>query len=253
MEIVFLGTGTSQGVPILGCDCEICKSKDEKDKRLRSAVLMHHSGMDLLIDCGPDFRYQMIREGARNIDAILFTHGHIDHTGGLDDIRPLNYLCQKPMEIYAEQQVIDGLHKQFFYIFENSNYPGVPKVNIHPIDSNSDFWINDIKVTPIRVLHGKLPILGFRIGNFAYITDAKFIPETEIDKLQNLEILVVNALQLHEHQMHFTLDEAVDFAKRIGAKQTFFTHIGHRISYADVNPKLPKGMQLAFDGLRLKL
>ena len=253
MEVVFLGTGTSQGTPILGCNCEVCRSKDLHDKRLRSSVLMHNEGMDILIDCGPDFRYQMIREGANNVDAILFTHGHIDHTGGLDDIRPLNYLTKKPMEIYAEQRVIDALHKQFFYIFDNSTYPGVPKVNIHVVDANADFFVGKVKVTPIRAYHGQLPILGFRLENFVYLTDVKVVPDEEMLKLQNVDTLVINALQYDVHPMHFTLDEAVAFAKTVGAKHTYFTHIGHRISYADAMSKLPPSMELAYDGLHLTI
>ena len=228
-------------------------SNDQHDKRLRSSVLIHNSGTDILIDCGPDFRYQMIRAGANNVDAILFTHGHVDHTGGLDDIRPLNYLTKKPMEIYAEQRVIDALHKQFFYIFDNSTYPGVPKVNIHAISSESDFHVRNIKITPIRAFHGQLPILGFRIDRFAYITDAKVVPETEMQKLTDVDTLVVNALQYDVHPMHFTLDEAVAFARQVGARRTYFTHIGHRIGYAKAMAGLPKGMELAYDGLKLSI
>ncbi|MCF0206537.1 MAG: MBL fold metallo-hydrolase, partial [Bacteroidales bacterium] len=199
MEITFLGTGTSQGTPILGCKCDVCRSKDLRDKRLRSSILIEHRDKKILVDCGPDFRYQMLRENKTEVDAILFTHGHVDHTGGLDDIRPLNYLTKRPMEIYAERNVIDGLRKQYYYIFDNSSYPGVPKVNIHEISPSNAFCIDGVEIQPIRVLHGKLPILGFRIDDFVYITDAKHIPDAEFVKLQNVDTLVVNALQTMPH------------------------------------------------------
>jgi phosphoribosyl 1,2-cyclic phosphate phosphodiesterase len=253
VTITFLGTGTSQGVPVIGCDCEVCTSADKHDKRLRTSIMVEAQGKIIVIDTGPDFRYQMLRAGVKHLDAVVFTHEHKDHTAGLDDIRAFNYLQQEPMDVYAVPRVQASLKKEFSYIFAEYQYPGIPKINLHTIDTEP-FKIGPVKFTPIEVLHYRLPVLGFRIQDFTYITDAKTIAESEIEKIKGSKVLVINALQREPHISHFTLNEAIAFAQRIGAETTYFTHISHRLGkHADVSLQLPPGIRLAHDGLKLEL
>jgi phosphoribosyl 1,2-cyclic phosphate phosphodiesterase len=253
VTITFLGTGTSQGVPVIGCDCEVCTSADKHDKRLRTSIMVEAQGKIIVIDTGPDFRYQMLRAGVKHLDAVVFTHEHKDHTAGLDDIRAFNYLQQEPMDVYAVPRVQASLKKEFSYIFAEYQYPGIPKINLHNIGTEP-FNIGPVKFTPIEVLHYRLPVLGFRIHDFTYITDAKTIAESEIEKIIGSKVLVINALQREPHISHFTLNEAIAFARRIGAETTYFTHISHRLGkHADVSLQLPPGIKLAYDGLKLEL
>ncbi len=249
MEITFLGTGTSQGVPIIGCKCVVCTSPNPHDNRLRSSVHIKVGGFDLVIDSGPDFRQQMLRHHINKLDGLIFTHGHKDHVAGLDDIRAYNYIHNKPIDVYADERVERVLRKEFSYIFDDEKYPGVPEIHLHPIDS-SPFYIHQHLITPIEVLHFRLPVLGFRIGSFTYITDANYISQTEIEKIKGSKIVVLNALRREKHISHFTLDEAVEMAERIGAEMTYFTHISHQLGlHEEVNKQLPDNIRLAYDGL----
>jgi phosphoribosyl 1,2-cyclic phosphate phosphodiesterase len=251
--ITLLGTGTSQGVPVIACDCEVCTSTDPKDKRLRSSVMIEIDGKVLVIDSGPDFRYQMLREHVKRLDALIFTHEHKDHVAGMDDIRAFNYRQQSAIDVYATERVQTALKREFMYIFEEFKYPGIPQVNLKTI-SNAIFEVEGIPIIPIEVLHYKLPVLGFRIGDFTYITDAKTIAEEERVKIKDSKILVINALQRDKHISHFTLDEAIAFAQEMGAGQTYFTHISHRLGkHADVSLELPPNIHLAYDGLKFQL
>jgi phosphoribosyl 1,2-cyclic phosphate phosphodiesterase len=253
VKVTFLGTGTSQGVPPIGCDSPVCLSTDPKDKRLRCAVHIEVNGLSIVIDAGPDFRYQMIRAGIHKIDAILFTHEHRDHTAGLDDIRPYNYLQNESMQVYCHQRVLDAFKLQYHYIFVDHPYPGIPLIDFHVIDSRP-FKIKGIEIVPIEVMHYKLPVYGFRIGDFTYITDANFIAESELKKANGSEVFVLNALRNEPHISHFTLAEAVEVAKTVAASQTYFVHMSHQIGFHDqVNADLPAGMALAYDGLVLDL
>ena len=253
MTVTFLGTGTSQGVPVIGCDCEVCTSADKHDKRLRTSIMVEAQGKVIVIDTGPDFRYQMLREGVKHLDAVVFTHEHKDHTGGLDDIRAFNYLQQEPTDVYAVPRVQASLKNEFAYIFAEYQYPGIPKINLHTIGTEP-FNVGPVRFTPIEVLHYKLPVLGFRIHDFTYITDAKTITDAEVEKIMGSKVLVINALQKQPHISHFTFDEAVAFAKRVGAETTYFTHISHRLGkHADVSTELPAGIELAYDGLKVEL
>ena len=251
MNITFLGTGTSQGVPVIGCSCEVCQSLDFRDQRLRASIHIAVEGQSFVVDTGPDFRMQMLREGIKKLDAVLFTHEHKDHTAGLDDIRPFNFYQQADIPIFGRLAVLEQLQREYAYIFNDKKYPGVPQVACVEIDHNP-FQINGIGITPIPVLHYKLPVLGFRIGDFSYITDANHIPEESLALLEGSEILVLNALQKEPHIAHFTLDQAIEQAQRIGAKKTYFTHISHRLGkHAAVEKELPEGIFLAYDGLKL--
>jgi phosphoribosyl 1,2-cyclic phosphate phosphodiesterase len=253
VKVTFLGTGTSQGVPVIACGCEVCTSTDPRDNRLRSAVLIESEDKTIVIDSGPDFRFQMLRTKVKKLDAIVYTHEHKDHIAGMDDIRAFNYFQNSPVDIYATERVQQALRREFFYVFSEFKYPGIPQINLHTIDLEP-FNIGSVPFIPVEVMHYKLPILGFRINDFTYITDAKTVAESEIEKIKGTKILVINALQTESHISHFTLDEALLFAQEIGAEQTFLTHISHRLGrYADVAPQLPPGIQLAYDGLTLDI
>lgn len=247
MKLTILGSGTSQGIPVIACQCDVCKSVDKHDKRLRSSAMLEVKGKKIIIDAGPDFRYQMLRSGVEDIRAILLTHGHKDHVGGLDDVRAFNWVKQGAVDVYGSNETRDVVYKDFSYAFAAFRYPGVPEIAYHTLD-NSPFFIDDIKVIPIPVLHYKMPVLGFRIGNFAYITDAKTIPETSFELLRGVEYLVVNALRKEEHLSHFNLSEALDAIKRIKPKQAWLTHIGHQMGLAsEVAKELPPNVKLAYD------
>jgi phosphoribosyl 1,2-cyclic phosphate phosphodiesterase len=252
VTITFLGTGTSQGVPVIACGCEVCTSADKRDKRLRSSILVE-GDKTVVIDSGPDFRYQMLRENVQHLDALVFTHEHKDHVAGMDDIRAFNYKQNSPVDVWAEERVQAAIKKEFHYIFTEFKYPGIPQVNLNTITSDP-FFIGDIKFIPIEVMHYKLPVKGFRINDFTYITDAKTISESEKQLIKGSSILVINALQKQTHISHFTLEEAITFAQEIGAERTYFTHISHRLGrHEDISKELPLGIELAYDGLKLEI
>lgn len=251
MKITFLGTGTSQGIPVIGCGCAVCQSTDARDKRLRVSVLIETDDKTLVIDSGPDFRYQMLRAGVKDLDAILFTHEHKDHVAGLDDIRPFNYLLHKKIDIYASLRVQGALRREFSYIFEDTKYFGLPQINLHTVEE-TPFNIGDTTIIPIEVMHHKLPVIGYRMGNFTYITDAKTISDASLDKIKGSKHLVINALQKENHISHFTFQEAIDFAEKAGAETTYFTHMSHNLGlHAEIEKELPANIRLAFDGLQI--
>lgn len=251
-RLTFLGTGTSQGVPIIGCKCEVCTSLDVKDNRLRSSALIEHNGKRILIDAGPDFRQQLLRKNIGNLDAILLTHEHKDHTGGLDDVRAINYLKRKILPIYCEKRVDESLHREYSYAFDEVKYPGVPEFDINIIDTEP-FNIQGITIIPIRVYHYKLPILGFRIGNVTYITDANKIEEQELKKIVGSKILVLNTVRKERHISHFSLSEAIEVAQRVGAEATYLTHLSHQIgTHKSLSSILPKGIYASYDGLSIE-
>ncbi len=252
LRVTFLGTGTSQGVPVIACTCSVCTSTDERDKRLRSAIMIEDEHTTLVIDSGPDFRQQMLRVRARKLDGLIFTHEHKDHIAGMDDIRAFNYICKKAVDIYATTQVQNALKREFHYAFDEYKYPGVPELNLHTIE-NKKFTVGTIELQPILVKHYMMDVFGFRVGPFTYITDAKTISEEEIRKITGSEVLVLNALRKEEHVSHFTLNEAIAVSNLIQPAKTYFTHISHQLgTTATVNKELPKGMELAFDGLVLE-
>ncbi len=254
MKITFLGTGTSQGVPIIGCQCAVCLSKDPKDKRLRTSLLVETDTTTIVIDSGPDFRQQLLRQDVRRLDGLIFTHSHKDHVAGMDDIRAFNYLQNKPVDVFATQFTQEVIKKEFEYIFSNSSYPGVPQINLHTITKHTDIVIGDIHIKPIEVMHYKMPVLGYRINNFTYITDANFIEEIEMNKIKGSQYLVLNALRRETHISHFTLDEAIEIASLIKPEVTFFTHISHQLGlHHDVESELPVGIHLAYDTLSIDI
>lgn len=253
IKITFLGTGTSSGVPMIGCDCEVCTSSNEKDVRLRSSILIQSSTTTIVVDTTPDFRYQMLRTKTKHLDAVVFTHPHKDHIGGLDDVKAFNFFSQQPIPLYLNELTLLGVKTEMHYAFAEHKYPGVPSFNIHLIDEEK-FTIGDIEIEPIKVWHLKMPVLGFRIGNFTYITDANKIEEQELQKIIGSKILVLNALRKKAHISHFTLQEAVDLSNQLLVPQVYLTHISHQMGLHDeINKELPSHIQLAFDGLVLDL
>lgn len=251
-KLTFLGTGTSQGVPVISCDCGVCTSSDDRDRRLRTSVMVEQGDMRVVIDAGPDFRQQMLRENVRHIDGILLTHEHKDHIGGIDDVRAFNYTphYQGAVDIYATERVQAVVRKDFDYAFSEERYPGAPLINLVTIDGDTPFMVKDVEVTPIKGVHYRMPVLGFRIGGIAYLTDFNSLDDRELDKIRDVEVLVINALRREHHISHFTLDEAIEISRRVNARRTYFTHISHQLGkYEEVMKELPENFLLAYDGL----
>ena len=251
LKITFLGSGTSSGVPMIACPCAVCSSKNIKDNRLRSSILVESDKSTIVIDTTPDFRFQMLRQNVKQLDAVLYTHPHKDHIAGLDDIKAYNYFQNQPMKVYANELTQTALKKEFSYIFSDSRYPGIPQVTLHDINDDL-FVVGDIPVIPIKVWHLKMPVIGFRFGDLTYITDANRIDEVEKDKIKGSEILVLNALRREKHISHFNLQEAIDLVTELNIPSAYFTHISHQLGKHDeVNTLLPTGMQLAYDNLQI--
>jgi phosphoribosyl 1,2-cyclic phosphate phosphodiesterase len=253
MQVTFLGTGTSQGVPIIGCDCDVCLSTNKKDKRLRCSIFLKWDDFSLVIDSGPDFRYQLLREEINDIDAVLYTHEHKDHVAGLDDIRPINYLQNKSIDIYGSHLVETALKREFHYIFADTKYPGAPRINFNLITNNA-FQLGPINVLPIEGLHYRLPVFGYRIKDFCYITDMNFISEEEKSKMKDLDVLVINGLRREKHISHFTLEEALEMIAELKPKQAYITHMSHQLgTHEEVSKELPENVHLSYDGLKINL
>lgn len=253
IKVTFLGTGTSIGVPVITCDCPVCKSPDPHDKRMRTSVMLEINGLTFVIDCGPDFRIQMLRENVNNLDAVVFTHEHRDHIAGLDDIRAFNYVLNKKIDIYGSRQVMEAIQTEFPYIFSESRYFGAPQLTIHNIDE-VPFTVFGVEFIPVRVMHDKLPVTGFRIGDFTYITDASYISPKEMEKIKGSRVIVLNALRNSKHTSHFSVGEAVEILTKLKPEAAYLTHLSHFVGlHNDVNSKLPDFIQLAYDGLTLTI
>ncbi|HEX5025575.1 MAG TPA: MBL fold metallo-hydrolase [Agriterribacter sp.] len=253
IKITFLGTGTSSGVPMIGCDCPVCTSTDQKDKRLRSSILVQSEHTNIVVDSGPDFRYQMLRAGIKRLDAVIYTHPHKDHVAGLDDVRGFNYFMQKPMEIYGNEMTLEVIIREFPYAFTEQKYPGAPNIHINTI-STEPFRVNDLVITPILVWHMQMPVLAFRFGKFTYITDANRIEDSSKEKISGTEVIVLNALRKEKHISHYNLAEAVREVQDMKIPKAYFTHISHQLGkHADVSKELPEGIHLAYDELSIEL
>lgn len=253
MKVTFLGTGTSQGVPIICCECAVCRSSDERDKRLRTSVLIESDTTKIVIDSGPDFRQQLLREDLKKLDAVVFTHEHKDHIAGLDEVRAFNFFNKMRMPVYATERVQTALKREFAYIFSDDKYPGIPEIDLYPV-TDEMIKIGDIELLPIEVIHFKLPVKAFRIKDFTYITDANYISESEKEKIRGSKIIVVNALRREPHLSHFTFDEAIDLMKELNPEKAYFTHISHQLGlHAIVSKELPSYIELAYDGLKIEI
>ena len=251
LKVTFLGTGTSQGVPVIACDCEVCTSSDPCDNRFRTSIMIEDESTTVVVDSGPDFRQQLLRAKVKKLDGLLFTHEHKDHIAGMDDIRAFNYICRQPVDIYATAQVQTALVREFHYAFDEIKYPGVPEINVHTIE-NKSFNIGTISFLPILVKHYKMDVFGYRIGDFTYITDANFISDAEIEKIKGSKVLVLNALRREPHVSHFTMDEAVKMIDRIAPEKAYLTHLSHQMGrHEDIAKELPSYIECAFDGLVL--
>ena len=249
MKITFLGTGTSQGVPVIACECNVCTSTDIRDKRLRTSLLLETENTTLIFDAGPDFRQQMLRENVTKLDAIFLTHEHKDHIAGLDDVRAFNHKSQSAIDIYSEERVQKAIRSEYSYVFSEIKYPGIPKMRLRTVSDNA-FLVNNVEILPIRAYHHLLPVYGFRVGNFAYITDANHLPEESKKKLIGVKYFVINALRKEKHISHFCLHEALELIKELSPEKAFITHISHQMGfYAEVSKELPSGICLAYDGL----
>jgi phosphoribosyl 1,2-cyclic phosphate phosphodiesterase len=249
VKVTFLGTGTSQGVPVIACDCQTCASEDSRDKRLRTSLLIEGNGTTIVIDAGPDFRQQMLRENIRRLDAILLTHEHKDHIAGMDDVRAFNYRSRDAIDIYAEERVQRAIRKEYSYVFAEYQYPGIPKMRLNTINDD-EFNIGNLSIVPFRVFHYRLPVYGFRIRDMAYITDANYIPEISVGKIIGVEYLIINALRKEKHISHFNLKEALDFIAKISPRKAFITHVSHQMGlYKNLAEEMPPGIIVAYDGL----
>lgn len=253
LKITFLGTGTSQGIPLIGCQCSVCQSSNSLDKRLRTSIHVQYNDTSIIVDSGPDFRQQCLRANIQQLDALIFTHGHKDHTAGFDDIRAFNYIQKKDIDVYLDERVEQILRKDFDYVFSDFKYPGVPEAKLHRIDKEP-FNVGEVKIMPIEVFHYKLPVLGFRIDNFTYITDVNQIPPPEMEKIRGTEYLVLTALRKEKHISHFTLEESLEVIKEINPKKAYLTHISHQLGlHNEVSSELPDNVVLAFDGLEIDI
>ena len=254
LEITFLGTGTSQGIPVIACDCVVCQSADPRDNRTRSSILISVNGENYVVDTGPDFRAQMLRENVKSLRAVLFTHEHKDHVAGMDDVRAFNFKEKRDMEIFCSERVEEALVREFYYVFESIKYPGVPSVNVNRIENNAFMLPCGERIIPVEVMHYKMPVLGFRIKDFTYITDAKTVEDSEVEKVKGSRVLVVNALRKNEHISHFNLDEALDFIEKINPEMAYLTHISYLFdSHEEIERDLPKNVRVAYDGLKINL